>query len=322
MNRYPVWKYAILVIALLVGIVYTLPNLFGEAPAVQVSSGKVTVKLDAAMAPRIEEILKGAGLAPDFVQFDGNSVKARLADLDAQRKAKDALGAALNPDPSDPTYIVALNLLSRSPKWLTALHALPMYLGLDLRGGVHFLMQVDMRAAITKKADATAGDVRTLLRDKNIRHTGIRRGCRRRRRALSRPRHARHGAQRPARPAARLQLAGKPRRRRLQAHRQPEARRRQARADGGDHPEHHDAAQPRQRARRRRAGDPAAGRRPRRRPAAGRSGHGQGQGHHRPHGDPRDAPRRRQRGGARRRHRRRSGAVRRRGASPSAAARR
>ena len=114
-----------------------------------------------------------AGLKPDFVQFDGNSVKARFADLDTQRKAKDALAAALNPDPSDPTYIVALNLLSRSPTWLTALHALPMYLGLDLRGGVHFLMQVDMKAALTKKAESLAGDVRTLLRDKNIRHAGI-----------------------------------------------------------------------------------------------------------------------------------------------------
>ncbi len=173
MNRYPFWKYAILAIALVVGILYTLPNLFGEAPAVQVSSGKVTVKLDPAMAPRVDDILKKAGLTPDFVQYDGNSVKARFEDLDAQRKAKDALGAALNPDPNDPTYIVALNLLSRSPKWLTALHALPMYLGLDLRGGVHFLMQVDMKAAITKKAESTAGDVRTLLRDKNVRHTGI-----------------------------------------------------------------------------------------------------------------------------------------------------
>jgi len=172
-NRYPFWKYAILVIALVVGIVYTLPNLFGEAPAVQVSSGKVTVKLDVSMKQRVEEILAKAGLQPDFVQFDGNSVKARLADLDAQRKAKDALSAALNPDPADPTYIVALNLLSRSPRWLTAMHALPMYLGLDLRGGVHFLMQVDMKAALTKKADSTAGDVRTLLRDKNIRHAGI-----------------------------------------------------------------------------------------------------------------------------------------------------
>ena len=173
MNRYPLWKYAVMVIALLVGLVYTLPNLFGEAPAVQVSSGKVTVKLDPSLAPRIEQILDKAGLKPDFVRYDGNSVKARFADLDAQRKAKDAIGAALNPDPSDPTYIVALNLLSRSPRWLTALHALPMYLGLDLRGGVHFLMQVDMKAALTKKAESTAGDVRTLLRDKNIRHTGI-----------------------------------------------------------------------------------------------------------------------------------------------------
>src|SRR5436190_155590 len=173
MNRYPLWKYAVMLIALLVGLIYTLPNLFGEAPAVQVSSGKVTVKLDPSLAPRIEQILDKAGLKPDFVRYDGNSVKARFEDLDAQRKAKDAIGAALNPDPSDPTYIVALNLLSRSPRWLTALHALPMYLGLDLRGGVHFLMQVDMKAALTKKADSTAGDVRTLLRDKNIRHTGI-----------------------------------------------------------------------------------------------------------------------------------------------------
>jgi preprotein translocase subunit SecD len=172
-NRYPLWKYAVMLIALLVGLIYTLPNLFGEAPAVQVSSGKVTVKVDPALAPRIEQALEKAGLKADFVQYDGHSVKARFADLDAQRKAKDTIGAALNPDPSDPTYIVALNLLSRSPRWLTALHALPMYLGLDLRGGVHFLMQVDMKAALTKKADSTAGDVRTLLRDKNVRHTGI-----------------------------------------------------------------------------------------------------------------------------------------------------
>ena len=146
MNRYPSWKYALLVIALLVGLVYTLPNFFGEAPAVQVSSGKATLKLDASMAPRVEQVLTQAGLKADFVQFEGNSVKARFADLDAQRKAKDAIGAALNPDPADPSYIVALNLLSRSPHWLTSVHALPMYLGLDLRGGVHFLMQVDMSA--------------------------------------------------------------------------------------------------------------------------------------------------------------------------------
>ena len=173
MNRYPAWKYALLVVALLVGLVYTLPNVFGEAPAVQVSSGKATLKLDASMAPRVQEILTKAALKPDFVQFEGNSVKARFDDLDAQRKAKDAINAALNPDPANPSYIVALNLLSRSPAWLTKLHALPMFLGLDLRGGVYFLMQVDMKSALTKKAEALTGDIRAMLRDKNLRHAGI-----------------------------------------------------------------------------------------------------------------------------------------------------
>lgn len=173
MNRYPWWKYAIIAIALLIGLIYTLPNFFGEAPAVQVSSGKATLKLDAAMVPRVEKALADAGVKPDFVQFDGNSVKARFGDTDTQIKAKDAIARALNPDAADPSYIVALNLLSRSPTWLTSLHALPMYLGLDLRGGVHFLMQVDMKGALTKRADAMAGDMRTLLRDKGIRHAGI-----------------------------------------------------------------------------------------------------------------------------------------------------
>ncbi|HOM11739.1 MAG TPA: protein translocase subunit SecD, partial [Rubrivivax sp.] len=173
MNRYPLWKYAILAAALLIGLIYTAPNFFGEAPAVQVSSAKATLKLDAGFAPRVQQVLEQAGLKPDLVQFDGNSVKARLADTEAQIRAKDALGKALNPDPADPGYIVALNLLSRSPAWLARLHALPMYLGLDLRGGVHFLMQVDMKAALTRKLDALASDARTLLRDKNIRHAGI-----------------------------------------------------------------------------------------------------------------------------------------------------
>jgi preprotein translocase subunit SecD len=173
MNRYPLWKYAILAVALLVGLIYTAPNLFGEAPAVQVSSAKATLKVDAAFAPKVQQLLEQAGLKPDFVQFDGNSVKARLADTEAQIRAKDVLSKSLNPDPANPSYIVALNLLSRSPAWLTRLHALPMYLGLDLRGGVHFLMQVDMKAALTKKAESLTGDVRTLLRDKSIRHAGI-----------------------------------------------------------------------------------------------------------------------------------------------------
>ena len=173
MNRYPVWKYAILVIALLIGALYTLPNFFGEAPAVQVSSAKATIKVDGALQRRVEEVLQSAGVSPDSVVFDGNSVRARFDTPDNQLKAKDAIEKALVPDPSDPPYIVALNLVSRSPDWLTAINARPMYLGLDLRGGVHFMLQVDMQAAITKKAESYAGDLRTALREKNIRHGGI-----------------------------------------------------------------------------------------------------------------------------------------------------
>ena len=173
MNRYPVWKYVILAAALLLAVVYALPNFFGEAPAVQISSGKATVKLDSGMVGRVEALLAPSGLHADSIVFDGTSVKARFADTDLQGRAKDLFTRGLNPDPADPTYIVALNLLSRSPKWLSAVHALPMYLGLDLRGGVHFLMQVDMKSALTKRVDALTGDIRLLLRDKDIRHTGI-----------------------------------------------------------------------------------------------------------------------------------------------------
>ena len=173
MNRYPLWKYAILLVALIVGTIYTLPNFFGEAPAVQVSSAKATLKVDSALVPRVQQAIKAASIEADFVQLDGTSVRARFQSTDTQLKAKDAIDKALNPDAADPSYIVALNLLSRSPHWLSALHALPMYLGLDLRCGVHFLMQVDMKAALTKRAEALTGDIRTLLRDKNLRHAGI-----------------------------------------------------------------------------------------------------------------------------------------------------
>ncbi len=173
MNRYPVWKYAILVVALLIGVLYTLPNFYGEAPAVQVSSAKATVKVDTAVLQRVEEALRSSGLSPDYVSLEGNSVRARFDTPDNQLKAKDAIQKTLVPDPADPSYIVALNLVSRSPTWLTAMHAQPMYLGLDLRGGVHFMLQVDMQAALTKKAESYAGDIRTALRDKNIRHGGI-----------------------------------------------------------------------------------------------------------------------------------------------------
>lgn len=173
MNRYPIWKYLAMLLSLVLGLLYTLPNFFGEAPAVQVSSGKATVKVETAMMGRVESVLKRAGIEPTGLFFDGNSVKVRVRDNDTQLKAKDALVADLNPDAADPSYIVALNLLSSSPEWLTAIRALPMYLGLDLRGGVHFLLQVDMKQAVNKRLDATVGDLRTQLREKNLRHSGI-----------------------------------------------------------------------------------------------------------------------------------------------------
>jgi len=159
-------------VAIVVAFLYALPNLYGESPAVQVSSSKAVFKVDAALMSRIESALNGAKLAYTGALLDANSVRIRFADTDTQLKAKDLIEKSIN-DPSNPTYVVALNLLSSSPSWLTAIHALPMYLGLDLRGGVHFLLQVDMQAAVTKRLDSLAGDLRTTLRDKNVRHLGI-----------------------------------------------------------------------------------------------------------------------------------------------------
>jgi preprotein translocase subunit SecD len=173
MNRYPLWKYAIIVIALLVGSLYTLPNFYGEAPAVQVSAAKTSVKVDVAVQERVQAALAAANLAPDAVTLDGGSLKVRFGSTEQQIKAKDAIQQALVPDVNDASYVVALNLLARSPAWLTSLNAAPMYLGLDLRGGVHFMLQVDMPAALTKKAESLAGDIRTGLREKNVRHSGI-----------------------------------------------------------------------------------------------------------------------------------------------------
>ena len=173
MNRYPVWKYAIIVIALLLGVVYTLPNFFGEAPAVQVSSGKATIKVDTSTLQKVEDALKAAGSAPQSVALENGSIRARFDNTDQQLKAKDAIQKALIPDAADPQFVVALNLVSRSPDWLTALYASPMYLGLDLRGGVHFMLQVDMQAALNQRLEALSGDLRSVLREKDIRHGGI-----------------------------------------------------------------------------------------------------------------------------------------------------
>jgi preprotein translocase subunit SecD len=173
MNRYPLWKNILIAIAIVVGVIYTLPNFFGEAPAVQISPVKATLKSDAALLARVQEVLKGGGIASEGIQLDNVGVKARFKDTDVQIKAKDLLNRALNPDETDPSYIVALNLLSNTPRWLIALRALPMYLGLDLRGGVHFLLEVDMKAAITKRLDGVATELRTQMRDRSIRHGGI-----------------------------------------------------------------------------------------------------------------------------------------------------
>jgi preprotein translocase subunit SecD len=173
MNRYPVWKNVLVAIAIVVGVIYTLPNFFGEAPAVQISPVKATLKSDAALLARVQDTLKGGGIESEGIFLDNVGVKARFKDTDVQIKAKDLLNRVLNPDEKDPSYIVALNLLSNTPGWLAALHAQPMYLGLDLRGGVHFLLEVDMKAAITKRLDGVATELRTQMRDRSIRHGGI-----------------------------------------------------------------------------------------------------------------------------------------------------
>jgi preprotein translocase subunit SecD len=176
MNRYPAWKYLIILLALFFGVTYALPNLFGDAPAVQVSSAKSTVKVDTALLGRVEGLLKAANVEPTGITLENNSIKIRLKDTETQRKAQDAINKELAPNPDEARYVVAQNLLSSSPTWLSAMRAFPMYLGLDLRGGLHFLMQVDMKQALVKRYDATAGDIRLLMREKNIRHSGISRG--------------------------------------------------------------------------------------------------------------------------------------------------
>ena len=177
MNRYPVWKYILIAVAILLGALYTVPNYFGESPAVQVTSGKSTVKMSSDMTAKVAEVLTQAGIANNGIAFDGTgnyaSVRVRFDTPDTQFHAKSVLEKALNSDPEDPTYLVALNLQADTPKWMQKLHALPMYLGLDLRGGVHFLMQVDAEGVLTKRVQGMQTAARVSLRDKNVRHAGI-----------------------------------------------------------------------------------------------------------------------------------------------------
>jgi preprotein translocase subunit SecD len=168
MNRYSLWQYLLIAATLVVGLLYTLPNFFGEVPAVQVQPQRATIKADSVLLGRVEDILKKGNIASSGLFQDAASVKARFADTDTQIRAKDVLQAQLGED-----YVVALNLLSNSPRWLASVGALPMYLGLDLRGGVYFLLQVDMKAAIAKKTEATLNDIRSNLREKRIQYSGV-----------------------------------------------------------------------------------------------------------------------------------------------------
>ena len=173
MNRYPLWKYLFVALTLIVSITYTLPNFFGEVPAVQVSPLKTTARIDTSVMQTVEQALKAASISYDGIFTDTNSIKVRFRDTDTQLKAKDVLNKAVNPDADSPSFILALNLISDSPAWFTAINALPMYLGLDLRGGIHFLLQVDMQAAINKRLDGQLGFFRNTLRDKKIAYSGI-----------------------------------------------------------------------------------------------------------------------------------------------------
>lgn len=173
MNRYPLWKYAVIVVALLIGLVYALPNLFGESPAVQVTGARASVQVDTGTVTRVEQVLADQKLEATSILLEGNSVRARFETTDAQIQARDAIDRVLNADPADPSHVVALNLVPRTPAWLASLGASPMYLGLDLRGGVHFMLQVDMEAALTRRADVLAADLRLAAREKGIRHGGI-----------------------------------------------------------------------------------------------------------------------------------------------------
>ena len=179
MNRYPLWKYLTVLVAVVIGLLYTLPNLFGESPAVQISSAKATMKIDPATLERVQGILRTAGVTSTGAVFEQNgpvgTVRVRFASTDLQLQARDIIEKALNPNPGDPAFTVALNLLPASPGWLSAIGAHPMYLGLDLRGGVHFLLQVDMQGALTARYDSMVTDLRNALRDQRIEVTGVER---------------------------------------------------------------------------------------------------------------------------------------------------
>lgn len=173
MNKFPFWKNSLIVLAVLLGLLFTLPNFFGQSPAVQISPLSAGAHLDVALQGQIEQILQQAGVPFTRLSLDETGLRVRFADPDAQLKARDLLDHALNAANSSPSYVVALNLVPNSPRWLTSVGAIPMYLGLDLSGGVHFLLQVDMKAAVTRRLEGYASEMRSTLRDKRVFYDGI-----------------------------------------------------------------------------------------------------------------------------------------------------
>ena len=181
MNRYPAWKYVLILMALLFGTIYTAPNFYSSSPALQINSAKSTIKVDSGMQQQVENALKAANLTNTGTFYNTlgtqGTVRVRFDSPDAQFKAKEVLEKTFNPDQTDPSYSVTFNEMSNTPAWLQSMHALPMFLGLDLRGGVHFLMQVDTNGVLTKRLQGMQTSIRSSLRDKDIRHLGIERGA-------------------------------------------------------------------------------------------------------------------------------------------------
>jgi preprotein translocase subunit SecD len=168
MNQYPLWKYLLLIFVLVIALIYALPNVYGEDPALQIAGTRNAI-LDAAAKDKVTSALEAAKIPVKSAELKPEQLLIRFNDTEAQLKAVDFVKSALGTG-----YIVALNLAPATPDWLNKMNALPMYLGLDLRGGVHFLMEVDMKAALEKAVERYSNDIRTLLRDERIRYAMIR----------------------------------------------------------------------------------------------------------------------------------------------------
>ena len=169
MNRYPLWKYLLIAFTVVLAVIYSLPNLFGETPAVQVSTNRQSIIINSQTEAKVAAALKAANIPTDGMFVVDNSLKVRFKDAETQLKGRDVIENTLGEG-----YITALNLLADSPEWMAKINANPMFLGLDLRGGVHFTMQVDMKAAMQKTFERYSGDIRRELRRRKIRFGTIR----------------------------------------------------------------------------------------------------------------------------------------------------